>query len=396
MRTKKILLTLISIGIYLFSTGVSYAAFIFIDRVGKGISFTSPLPSEVEEETPDRRALVEITGSQTESCPLNGAKYTKTEKKIWETRRPLAVMIENHLESRNQSGVSDADIVYETVAEGGITRFLAIFYCRAAAYESILGPVRSARTYFVDWASEYNQPLYTHVGGANTPGPANALGQIVDYGWSSENDLNQFSIGFPTFWRDYERLGRTVATEHTMYSTTEKLWAAGKKRGYTNVDLEDNEWSDDFQPWKFVKKEPDFADRDETNHISYNFWAEYDDYQVDWEYNKENNLYNRKNGQQDQKDFNIDKQLNAKNIVVQFVTERKANDGYPGNLHLLYGTIGSGKALIFQNGQAIKGNWSKANRLARTIFTDNSIKEIQFNPGTIWISVLPIGAEVNY
>jgi len=396
MKSKKILLTLVSIGIYLLSTGISYAAFIFIDRASQGIIFTSPLPSEKEEETPDRRALVEITGSQTESCPLNGAKYTKTEKKIWETRRPLAVMVENHLESRNQSGLSDADIIYETVAEGGITRFMAIFYCQAAAYESIIGPVRSARTYFVDWASEYNFPLYVHVGGANTPGPANALGQIADYGWSSENDLNQFSIGFPTFWRDYERLGRTVATEHTMYSTTEKLWAVAKKRGYTNVDPEDNEWSDDFQPWQFAKKEPDFADRGETNHISYNFWSDYGDYQVDWEYDKENNFYNRKNGQQAQKDFNIDKQLNAKNIVVQFATERSANDGYPGNLHLLYGTIGPGKALIFKDGEVIKGNWSKANRLARTTFTDSSNKEIQFNPGAIWISVLPIGTEVNY
>jgi len=396
MKSKKILLTLVSIGIYLFSTGISYAAFIFIDRASQGTIFTSPLPSETKEETPDRKALVEITGSQTESCPLNGAKYTKTEKKIWETRRPLAVMVENHLESRNQSGLSDADIIYETIAEGGITRFMAIFYCRAAAYESILGPVRSARTYFVDWASEYNQPLYVHVGGANTPGPANALGQIVDYDWSSENDLNQFSIGFPTFWRDYERLGRTVATEHTMYSTTEKLWAAGKKRGYTNVDPEDNQWSDDFEPWQFAKQEPDFADRSETNHISYNFWADYEDYQVDWEHDKENNLYKRKNGKKEQKDLNIDKQLTTKNIVVQLVTERSANDGYPGNLHLLYGTIGSGKAFIFKDGQAIKGNWSKASRLARTIFTDNSNKEVKFNPGTIWISVLPIGAEVNY
>ncbi|KKW04388.1 MAG: hypothetical protein UY37_C0003G0219, partial [Candidatus Beckwithbacteria bacterium GW2011_GWC2_49_11] len=207
-KRKKILYILAGLGIYLLATGISYGAFTALAR---GSIFTSPLPAGQEEgeESADRKALIDITGPKNETCLLNGAKFTKAEKNVWETRRPLAVMIENHEESRPQSGLTDADIVYEAVAEGGITRFMGLYYCQAAAYELILGPVRSARTYFLDWASEYNFPLYVHVGGANTPGPANALGQITTYGWSAANDLNQFSIGFPTFWRDYERLGRT-------------------------------------------------------------------------------------------------------------------------------------------------------------------------------------------
>ena len=396
-KNKKTLLILLSLGIYLLSTGLSYAAFSAYGRTGN--IFTSPLPDSSKEgeqaDNSNRKALIDIVGSQSESCPINGVKYTKGERSIWESRRPLAVMIENHEESRPQSGLSDSDVLYEAVAEGGITRFMAIFYCRAAAYESILGPVRSARTYFLDWASEYNFPLYAHVGGANTPGPANALGQIGTYGWSAQNDLNQFSIGYPTFWRDYERLGRTVATEHTMYSTTEKLWKIGEKREYTNADPDGEEWEDGFVPWNFTKKESDFADRGDTQSIDYNFWDD-EMYEVSWQYDKENNLYKRLNGGKPHIDLNVDQQLTTKNLVVQFATERNANDGYPGNVHLIYGTTGKGKILYFKDGKSEKGTWAKASRLKRTVFYDSKGKELSFNPGHIWISVLPVGTTVTY
>jgi len=392
---SKLLLILLSLSVYLLSAGIAYAVF---TAANSGIIFTSPLTDTAANPAANnnRKTLVDVSGSKSEACPLSGALFTKAEKNIWETRRPLAVMIENHLEARPQSGLSDADIIYEAVAEGGITRFMALFYCQAAAYESILGPIRSARTYFVDWASEYNLPLYTHVGGANTPGPANALGQLEDYGWSGANDLNQFSIGYPTFWRDYERLGRTVATEHTMYSTTEKLWAIGAKRGFTNLDPEQNNWLDDFTPWKFAKDEAEAANRGAVQSISYPFWDESPDFVVAWQYDQTNNLYQRSNGGQPHKDLNVDQQLTTKNLVAQLATERNANDGYEGNVHLLYGTTGKGKAYIFKDGQAIEGSWAKAKRLSRTIFYDTQGKEILFNPGKIWISVLPVGTKVTY
>lgn len=392
---SKLLLILLSLGVYLLSAGIAYAVFTAADS---GTIFTSPLTDTANKPAADnnnRKALIEVTGSKSEACPLNGDKFTKAEKNIWDSRRPLAVMIENHLEARPQSGLSDADIIYEAVAEGGITRLMALYYCQAAAYETTLGPIRSARTYFIDWASEYNLPFYVHVGGANTPGPANALGQLGDYDWSGANDLNQFSIGYPTFWRDYERLGRTVATEHTMYSTTEKLWVIGAKRGFTNLDPEQNNWLDDFTPWKFAQDEANPANRGTVQKISYPFW-EYTDYDVTWQYNKDKNLYERFNAGQPHQDLNTGQQLTAKNLVVQLATERKANDGYPDNVHLLYGTIGKGKAYIFKDGQAIEGSWAKAKRLSRTIFYDNQGKEILFNPGKIWISVLPVGTKVAY
>ena len=117
---------------------------------------------------------------------------------------------------------------------------MAIYYCQDPVE---VGPVRSARTYFIDFVSEYGDyPLYAHVGGANQPGPADALGQLDTYGWTDYNDLNQFSIGFPTFWRDYDRLPK-VATEHTMYSSVDKLLDyAATNRELTNVDKHGVSW----------------------------------------------------------------------------------------------------------------------------------------------------------
>lgn len=391
---KKILTILLGLGIYLLSTGISYATFNYIGQSGS--IFTSPLPDgkgDDQKGSSSRKALIDVSGAKSATCPLNGASYTKAEQNIWETRRPLAVMIENHLESRPQSGLSDSDIIYEAVAEGGITRFMAIFYCKASAYDSILGPVRSARTYFLDWASEYNFPLYVHVGGANAPGPANALGQINTYGWGGSNDMNQFSIGYPTFWRDYERLGRTVATEHTMYSTTEKLWAIGEKREYTSIDPDGEEWLDDYDSWSFVKKEAD--EKGTVSTISYNFWED-ENYLVSWQYDQETNQYKRSNSGKTHMDMNLDEQLTTKNLILQFVTERKANDGYPGNVHLLLGTTGKGKAFIVKDGELIEGTWGKSSRLKKTTFYDGSGKEVKFNPGRIWISVLPVGTKVDY
>ena len=395
MPNKKFLSIIGSVGIYLLVTGISFAAFTFASKSSGGVASPLSSSSTNQPENANRKALAEVSGAKTAVCPLNGAKYSATEEKLWQSRRPLVVMIENHQEARPQSGLSDADVIYEAIAEGGITRFAAVFYCRAAAYESIVGPVRSARTYFVDWASEYNLPLYAHVGGANTSGPADALGQLETYGWAGANDLNQFSIGYPTFWRDYERLGHTVATEHTMYSTTAKLWDIGAKRGFTNLDPKKVEWSTGFTPWKFAKDETAPDKRADSETVSYPFWQD-PDYAVSWQYDKASNLYQRSNGGQAHKDLNTNEQLTTKNLVVQFAVEKNANDGYPGNVHLLYTTTGQGKALIFKDGQAIAGTWAKAKRTARTIFSDDKGKEIVFEPGKIWISVLPVGTKVVY
>ncbi len=382
----KIFLILAGLGLYFLTTGVSYATFNFL-RTEPQAEFATPVPQEGEG------LAIDPSEPKTETCPLNGKLYTQTERKVWDTRRPLAVMIENHKEARPQSGISKADVVYEAVAEGGITRFLAIYLCDAVARDTLIGPVRSARTYFLDWASEYGEtPLYAHVGGANLPGPANALGQIQDYGWGGRkgNDLNQFAIGYPTFWRDYERLGHTVATEHTMYSTTEKLWAEGKNRGWTNKDLEGIDWQDQFQSWKFKEEETQGS---QAQRLAFEFWKGDTDYAVTWEYDTASKIYKRLNGGQTQTDLNNGEQITAGVVIVQFVNEKGPIDELK---HLLYKTISSGKAIVFQNGKAIETSWQKISRKGRTVFTDKNGREISFVPGKIWIEILPTGNVVDY
>lgn len=386
---KKKLMTVILGGIllYLLSTGVAYAAFRYL--VGPiAPKIVSPVPVD------EARAGIDLSAPKTEACPLNGALFTKGEKKIWEKRRPLAVMIENHAEARPQSGLSRADIVYEAVAEGGITRFMAVFFCGGSAKDILIGPVRSARTYYLDLASEYGDyPLYAHVGGANAPGPSDALSQIGTYGWlAAGNDMNQFSLGFPVFWRDYERMGHPVATEHTMYSTTDKLWEVAQERGLTNVNDEGDKWDEDFVSWQF-KKEADLEDRGNVNDIKFNFWSGYAEYAVNWQYDRENNQYLRFNGGEAHRDLNNDEQLKGKVIVVQFMREKGPINELK---HLLYTTTGKGSALVFQDGEVIKASWSKAKRQSRTIFTDSQGKEIKFNSGPIWIEIVPAGKEVDY
>jgi len=343
------------------------------------------------QKTNDYQAMVfNQNAKKDKECPLNGALYSNDQKNWWEKHRPLGVMIENSLDARPQSGINAADITYEAVAEGGITRTLNVYYCQDAG---IVGPVRSARTYFVDFISEYGKsPLYAHVGGANTPGPADALGQIGDYGWNNYNDLNQFSIGFPTYWRDENRLGHEVATEHTMYSSTSKLWAVGEQRGLTNKDKDGNAWDDGFVKYTF-KDDAALAQRPATQTIHVDFWNG-DDYAVDWIYRQNSNDYARKNGGVAHMDRNTNQQLTAKNIVVLFMRESHANDGYEDNAHMLYGDKGSGQALIFQDGKEIKGTWKKADRESRTIIEDTSGNEIAFTRGKIWFEIQPLNADI--
>lgn len=378
---KSLLVAIVSIVVYFVSAGVAFSIFSTKSpgpSSNNGQVNSLPNPSQAIEEDP--------SAPKTEACPLNGSMHTKQAKDNWVLRRPLSVMIENHIEARPQSGLSSADVVYEGVAEGGITRFMAVFLCNLADVQ--VGPVRSARTYFLDWLSEYDA-LYAHVGGANSPGPADALGQIITY---KIKDLNQFSIGFPTFWRDYQRLGHPVATEHTMYSTTQKLWDVGAKRGLTATDSAGLRWDKNFVPWKFKDDQAGGT----TGKMTVNFWESQTDYRVEWSYDSICNCYKRKNAGVDHLDLNNNRILNPKVVVVQFMKESHANDGYENNVHLLYTNKGSGKALVFQDGQVTEATWSKANRLAREKFLDKAGKEITFNKGQIWIQTVPEGSSVTY
>lgn len=396
---KSLVVSIISIILFVTSAGVSYSAFSRgAGTTGGNGELITSLPG------PDAPVVEDPSEPKTESCPLNGAMHTKKSYDNWITRRPLAVMIDNHSNARPQAGLTSADVVYEAIAEGGITRFMAVYLCNLSDVR--VGPIRSARTYYLDWLSEYDA-LYSHVGGANcneetgsgcaNGAPADALGQIEKY---KIKDIGQSGVSFPTYFRDFESLKKitgklVIDAEHTMYATTQKLWAVGAKRGWVVTDQMGKKWETSFIPWKF-KDDTSSSSQIAADKINVEFWQVSSDYSVTWKYDGTCNCYKRENGGSPHVDMNNNQQLSAKNIIVQFERESRANDGYDNNVHLLYGTIGSGKALFFQDGKVIEGKWSKASRLARSKYVDSKGKEIDFNKGVIWIQTVPEGARVSY
>lgn len=396
MNQKKLIITLVII--------------YFITAIGAYLG-TSTISSAKSYDNGQQKMVVEPTVPAeplTEECPINGVMYGKTAKAAWDKRRPLAVVIENHDEARPQSGLSSAQVVYEGVSEGGVTRFLGIYLCEGAKN---VGPIRSARVHFINLLREWGQnPLYAHVGGANcdeTTGsgcgngaPADALGLIEKLGWRMYNDLDQFRIGMPVYRRDLERLP-DVAWEHTTYASTDSLWkyagtvSKGQTSALTNVDEEGVSWNKDWKPWNFTADEVS-AKRGTISPIAYNFYdVNESEYGVRWEYDAINNVYKRINGGQPHIDLNTNKQITAKNVFVIEAVESGANDDYPGG-HVVYDLIGSGKLMAFQNGNVIEGTWEKEDLDSKMLYLDEDGKEIPIVRGVVWVSLIPAGNEVTY
>lgn len=391
VSSPKFTLVVSLLGLYLLTTGLSLAVFSFLKKA------TTPVSSG---EVTNTRSKIDPNLPKTEACPINGAKFTNVEKEIWEGRRPIVAMIENHADSRPQSGLSNADVVYEAVAEGGITRFMGVFYCGAAAEDVQIAPVRSSRIYFIEYASEYgDKPIYMHVGGANnysgsgdTAKEVRALETLEAIGWRvpKGNDFDTtYDSGFPIFWRNYERLDHEVATEHTMMASLDAAYNEAEKRGFAAKDAKGKAWDATFKSWNFI----DGKSSGTTSEISFEFWSGKPDYDVTWKYDSNNNEYLRFNGGKEHKDLNTEKQLSAKNVVVLMAKEKGPVDR---NLHMFYTTTGTGKAYIFQNGEAIEGTWEKDSRTSRTLFFDAKGKEISFVRGPIWIEIVPAGNKINY
>lgn len=387
------LYTVLGIVVYGVVTGLSFLGFKAV--MAKGVTSGQDVPTlNGQAGKPVSNFRVDPALPRTEICPLNGLLFTKGEKETWEKRRPLAVMIENHAESRPQSGLSFADVVYEAVAEGGITRFMGVFYCGVAAGNVNLAPVRSARAHFLPWVLEYDA-LYNHVGGAGKCNDdtvdvrAKALCQIGEY---KIKDMDQFGISFPTCYRNYDRLDHPVATEHTMVCLTDKLYKLAADRAWTNVDSNGKSWDAQFEQWKFKDSGKDSSGN--VAAISYVAWKGYEaQYGVRWEYDKTQNIYKRFNGGAAHLDLETNEQLTAKNVVILFAKETGSVDIHA---HILYNNIGSGEAIFFMNGQATSGTWKKATKNARTKFYDKAGKEINFVPGVVWVSMLPTGTQVTY
>lgn len=273
---------------------------------------------------------------------------------------PYAVMIENLSTVRPQKGISLAGVVYETLAEGGITRFLAVF---SGEEVKEIWPVRSARHYYLEWSSEYNA-LYVHVGGS-----PQAYEMISQFKIPVLNEISSDAI---YFWRGLEGM------PHNLYTSSELLEKAIADKKY------EERMPPKYQSWKFKDEKKIDQRPEDEKFIKIGFFG---DYAVEFKYDHQSNTYLRFNGGVSHKDRLTDKQLVPKNVVVQKVPNERLFNDEKDRIEL--DVTGEGQVFVFRDGEVIEGKWRKKDRLSRTKFFDKNDREISLNRGQTWVVVVP-------
>lgn len=275
--------------------------------------------------------------------------------------RILAVMIENHTAARPQAGLDQASVVYEALAEGGIPRFMAMFSHYGDV--GLIGPVRSARPYYLRFAAEYGAAL-VHAGGS--PDAQDLLKRL--------RLRNIEALKDPTA-RYFFRLGYGV---HSLFTNGQLLSQANAQ--YKKVTPR-------YRPWKYVS-DPPKAKRRTGKHGATVDLGPGLRYMVGYEYSRSRNAYLRSTGGRPHVDKVSRRQLAAKNVILQFVPKERVLDR-KGRIELK--VTGSGKAVLMQNGFSQTIKWSKPKTSSRTIFRYLNGSEIKLVRGSTWITVVPKG-----
>ena len=266
---------------------------------------------------------------------------------------PVAVMIDNDPNGRPQSGLAHANIVYEAKAEAGITRYLAIFADGKDLAK--IGPVRSARPYYLDWAEGYNA-LYVHVGGS-----PEALARLRK---EPLVNLNEFYQG-NYFWR-----ANDYASPHNVFTSSANI-----NKYLDKMNLK----SSDYESWLY-KDEAKLEAR-ATSSITINFSVP--NFLVRWQYDKEKNEYARYLAGAPHQDAD-GAPIAAKNIIIMKVAARVVDSELRRQMY----TIGEGKAWYCLDGKCETGKWRKESKQSREKIYDGNGEEVKFNAGTTWVEVI--------
>lgn len=322
----------ITIFVIIFLAGLGLAAWIWSTRFDEG-------------KTPKQAASNKV------ASPLNGVQVPEDVAKL----RPFAVVIENSPEARPQTGLGDADLVYEAVAEGGITRFVALY---ANSEPSELGPVRSARSYFVDWITPF-EAFYAHCGGS-----AEALAQLKNE--KPVIDLDQFQYA-QSYWRVSTRYA-----PHNLYTSIAKLKEAA---ALTKASFEKK-----YEALKFKSDAP-LPERPAQAEVNVGWGFSY---AVRWVYDAKTNNYARFMAGQAHNDAKTGKQITAKTIIVEVHGSSDPPEA-----------VGEGKVIVFRDGKKIEGTWEKATKQDRTKYYDENGKPIELTAGLIWIEIVSDKITVN-
>jgi hypothetical protein len=264
------------------------------------------------------------------------------------------IMIENSPDARPQSGLKPAGVVFEAIAEGGITRFLALYQ---QAKPQLIGPVRSVRLYFVDWVAPF-QASVAHIGGSKF-----ALAEVRN---GSYRDIDQF-FNAGTYWRATDRYA-----PHNVYTSFQRLDALNAKKGFSTSVF--TGWSrQDGAPAKAIT----------ANDISVTISSA--PYNSRYTYDPATNTYTRYLGGK----LHVDREagnITPSAVVIMDVNEtRVLEDGWREQIT----TIDSGRVRVFQNGTVTEGTWTKKDRGSQLNFVGADGKEIPLNRGQTWITAVP-------
>ncbi|MBX4197219.1 DUF3048 domain-containing protein [Candidatus Saccharibacteria bacterium] len=281
--------------------------------------------------------------------------------------RPVTgIMIENSVYARPQSGLQDAGVVVEAIAEGGITRFMALFQDASPQH---IGPVRSLRPYYIDFAAPF-QASIVHVGGS-----PDALSRVRNGGY---RDLDQFfNSGY------FHRVNYRDAP-HNVYTSFDRLDALNKAKGYT---------SSSFTIW------PRKADKKLVTPTAktINVQISSPDYYSHYDYDAATNTYSRSEGGAPHMELvsATDKtgvRIHPKVVIALVMAYSIAADGQ----HSVYADSGSGTAFVFQDGEVIQGTWSKANSGSQIQFSDSAGAPLKLNAGQTWLTLVAAANKVSY
>ncbi len=284
-------------------------------------------------------------------APLTGLKV---KEKADQTKPVNAVIIENSPAARPQSGLKEAEIVYEAVAEGGVTRFLALYQQNAPG---LIGPVRSIRPYFLDWAAAYDASI-VHVGGS-----ALALRQVKSGGY---RDMDQF-YNASTFWRTADRYA-----PHNVYTNAKSIARTNKANKYTQS-----------KPASFLRTESKPSTTLTAKTIRVGISGP--DYDSTYRYSTKTSSYTRYQAGALHRDREKGK-ITPKVVIVLKVSSRTERQETEREVMK---TVGSGDAVIFQNGIATKVQWKKTARSTAIEFIDATTrKPFALERGQTWITAI--------
>lgn len=295
-----------------------------------------------------------ITDNSTESS----ATTTEVIAPAPDRTRPLAVMIDNHPDARPQSGVAAADVVWEVPVEGGLTRNMFIFRSTEAKE---IGPVRSARPYFLSWASEYDA-IYAHVGGSDESLANLASGK---YGL---DDANEFRFG-SAFFRDNRR-----SAPHNTYTSTTALRSLAEQKGWADsTEAIDATTRLDSRVTGTEAKKAVITPVTGGDTSEFRWEEEAGGYSL-W---RDGRKFYDRNGTP----------IIPKTVIVLETKMIPISDPYGKGLIGLE-TTSSGQATVLRDGVAIKGTWKKPSSSEPTQIYAEDGSKIPFKPGQLWYAVV--------